>query len=169
MQSFSVPQYTKNKRTVLFEKLSTTLVFGIYSVMVLFALVCVGLYGKNIPLAEDWLVVAPFTGNEPDILNWLWKQNNEHRVPFPKAVMLGLLKLTNGNFKAGMYFSVLLLSGLVMAVLIFLRRLRGGQTKLTDAFFPLLLLHIGHWENMVWSWQVSFVLPSILTLLKTPY
>jgi hypothetical protein len=87
--------------------------------------------------------------------------------------MLGLLKLTNGDFRAGMYFNVLLLSGVPLAIILFLRKQRG-YTYLSDAFFPLLLLHLGNWENMVWSWQISFVLPTammfifLLIVLKNP-
>ncbi|MDO1446681.1 hypothetical protein Q0590_10490 [Rhodocytophaga aerolata] len=92
----------------------------------------------------------------------------------PKLVMLGLLKLTNGNFKAGMYVNVLLLSSLSLGVLLFLRNLRGGHTKYVDAFFPILLLHIGNWENMVWSFQLALLLPTLLefvfflVLIKNP-
>jgi hypothetical protein len=78
--------------------------------------------------------------------------------------MLGLMKLTNGDFRAGMYFNVLTLSGISLALLLFLRKQRG-YTHLSDAFFPLLLLHLGNWENMVWSWQLSFVLPTALMLV----
>lgn len=165
MYNFTVPDHISSKRTSLVDKLSTPFVFTVYSLMVLAAFMCVIRYGRNIPLAEDWLLVAPLTGNEPDILNWIWLQNNEHRIPFPKVVMLGLIKLTNGNFKAGMYANVLLLSSLSVGVLLFLRKLRGGRTKYADAFIPILLLHIGNWENLVWSWQLSFVLPTVLTLV----
>jgi hypothetical protein len=133
--------------------------------MVLAAFFCVFSYGRNIPLAEDWLLVAPLTGNEADMHGWLWAQNNEHRIPLPKLLMLGLLKVTGANFKAGMYANVFLLSSLALMVILFLRSMRGGRTKYVDAFVPVLFLHIGNWENMVWSWQLSFVLPSVFTLV----
>ncbi len=60
-----------------------------------------------IPLAEDWLMVAPLTGNEPDLTGWLWRQNAEHRIPLPKIIYLFLLKITHGDFRAGMVFNVL--------------------------------------------------------------
>ena len=41
------------------------------------------------------------------------------------------------------------------------RRLRG-LTAWTDAFFPLLLLNWGHCENLIWCWQVEFVLSTLL-------
>jgi hypothetical protein len=165
MYNFTIPDHQINKRSSLIDKLSTPFVFTVCFLMTVAALCCVIWYGKNIPLAEDWLLVAPMTGHEPDIMSWLWQQNNEHRIPFPKAVMLALLKLTDGNFKAGMYINVLLLSSLSVGVVVFLRKFRSGYTKYTDAFFPVLLLHIGNWENMVWGWQLSFVLPTVLLLI----
>jgi hypothetical protein len=156
---------TPPQSTSLKDRLTTPFVFAIYLIMVLGALFCVIRYGRNVPLAEDWLLVAPLTGNEPDLLNWVWSQNNEHRVPLPKLVMLFLLKITNGNFKAGMYFNVVLLSTISLVVLLYLRKMRGGRTNYMDAFFPILLLHIGNWENMVWSWQLSFVLPTVMSLV----
>jgi hypothetical protein len=164
MYKISGAQYTVGNRAALVNKLSTPFVFTIYIFMVMAAFFCVFRYGRNIPIAEDWLLVAPITGNEPDIFSWLWAQNNEHRIPLPKLVMLGLLKISGGNFKVGMYGNVFLLSTMALAVILFLRKMRGGRTKYVDAFFPVLLLHIGNWENMVWSWQLSFVLPTILTL-----
>ncbi|QHT71228.1 hypothetical protein GXP67_33540 [Rhodocytophaga rosea] len=161
----TIPEQTNKILTSsLVLKVSSIFVFGLHLLLTAVALYCVVKYGRNIPLAEDWLLIAPYTGNESDLLGWLWAQNNEHRVPLPKLVLLGLMKLTNGDFRAGMYFNVLALSGISLAFLLFLRKQRG-YTHLSDAFFPLLLLHLGNWENMVWSWQLSFVLPTILMLI----
>ena len=138
-------------------------VWSVWLVMLLVALACIVKYGRNIPLAEDWNLVAPLTGNEPDLLGWLWAQNNEHRVPFPRLVLLGLLKMT-GDFRVGMFFNALALGMLAAVAILVARHLRGG-TDYADAFFPILLLHIGNWENLVWSWQLSFVLPIVLVCL----
>ncbi len=35
----------------------------------------------------------------------------------------------------------------------------------TDAVFPMLLLHPGNWENLVWSWQLQFTVSVALSLL----
>jgi hypothetical protein len=140
------------------------LVWGIWVSMFIFSIYCITKYGKNIPLAEDWLLVAPLTGNEPDMVDWLWAQNNEHRVPIPKLIFLVLLKLTNGDFRAGMYFNAIILGGISIAVIQVAHHIRGGKTKLVDAFVPVTLMHIGQWENLVWSWQISFVFPVALII-----
>jgi hypothetical protein len=43
--------------------------------------------------------------------------------------------------------------------------LRHGETRPSDAFFPLLLLHLGNWDNLVWGWQIQFVLPTVLACI----
>lgn len=129
--------------------------------MVAIALACIVRYGRNIPLAEDWLMVPPMTGHESNLASWLWAQNNEHRVPLPKLILLGVLGATH-DFRAGMVLNVLSLAALAAAMMLTARYLRGEVTRATDAFFPLALLHLGDWENLVWAWQFQFVSSAVL-------
>ena len=111
--------FTKGSVTskFIFSKGPIIFVWTIWSIMFLVALACIFVYGRNIPLAEDWHLVAPLTGNEPDIVKWLFAQNNEHRIPLPKLVLLGLLKITHGDFRSGMVLTVICMA-LVAALLI---------------------------------------------------
>jgi hypothetical protein len=124
-------------------------------------LVAIGRDGRNIPFEEDWLMVAAMTGHQPDLPSWLWSQNSEHRLPLPRLVNLAILRVT-GDFRATMVLDALLLGALVAGMILIARRLRGGRTSPADAFFPLLLLHLGNWDNLVWAWQIQFVLPTVL-------
>src|SRR5512134_1880530 len=117
--------------------------------------------GRNIPFEEDWLMVAAMTGHEPDLPRWLWSQNSEHRLPLPRLVNLALLRAT-GDFRSTMVFDTLALAAVAAGMILVARRFRGGRTSLADAFFPLLLLHLGNWDNLVWAWQIQFVLPTVL-------
>jgi hypothetical protein len=63
-----------------------------------------------------------------------------------------------------MYFNAIVLGGISLAMIQVARQIRGGKNKIVDAFFPITLLHIGQWENLVWSWQLSFVFPIALIL-----
>jgi hypothetical protein len=118
--------------------------------------------GRNIPFEEDWMMVAPMTGHEPHLASWLWSQNSEHRLPLPRLVNLALLRAT-GDFRATMLFDALILAAVTAGMILHARRLRGGRTRLEDVFFPLLLLHLGNWDNLVWAWQIQYVLPTVLT------
>src|SRR5262249_37209749 len=120
-------------------------VLALWAVMVSIVVCCITVYGRNVPLAEDWEMVPAQTGHESNLLEWLWAQNNEHRLPLQKAVYLVLLKASGGDFRIGMVANTLMLAGLSLAMILTARRLRGGRTRVADAFFPLALLHLGHW------------------------
>ncbi|HMA02189.1 MAG: hypothetical protein ACM34L_13295 [Gemmatimonas sp.] len=140
---------------------ATVVVWGTWAIMVLIALACIARYGRNIPLAEDWLMVPPMTGHEPHLASWLWAQNNEHRSPLSRLVLLGVLALTH-DFRAGMVLNVASLSALAAGMILTARYLRDGETRASDAFFPIALLHLGDWENLVWAWQFQFVSSAVL-------
>jgi hypothetical protein len=65
--------------------------------------------GRNIPINEDWTLVAPVTGHEPNFFQWLWSQNDEHRVPLPRFIFYLLLKITK-DFRSGMALNILTLT-----------------------------------------------------------
>ena len=131
--------------------------------MLLACLVCLFRFSRNVPLTEDWELVPPLTGNQPHLVSWLWAQNNEHRIPFPRLILLALLRLAHGDFRVGMGLNIVLLAVLAAALMLLARKIRGGQTRYADAFFPVGLLHLGNWENLFWSWQVTQVVPMALT------
>ena len=149
---------TPSRRAAIFP---TVVVWLVWAATVASVLVSIARDGRNIPFEEDWLMVAPMTGHQSDLPGWLWSQNSEHRLPLPRLVNLALLRAT-GDFRATMVFDVLALGAVAAAMILVARRLRGGRTSLADGFFPLLLLQLGNWDNLVWGWQIQFVLPTVL-------
>ncbi|MCB0208441.1 MAG: hypothetical protein KDJ52_03910 [Anaerolineae bacterium] len=144
---------------------ASAFVWGIWLVMLLTALIFLVTDTYNIPFSEDWWLVPPLTGNEPNLLQWLWAQNNEHRIPFPRIILLLLLKVTHGDFRTGMLLNIVILSSLAFISILVIRYIRGGRTHYTDAFFAIALLHLGNWENMYWSWQITQIIPTVLTCI----
>lgn len=140
---------------------AAVLVWLVWAAALASILVSIARDGRNIPFEEDWLMVAPMTGHEPDVSRWLWSQNSEHRLPLPRLVNLALLRAT-GDFRSTMVFDTLALGAVAAAMILVARALRHGRTSPSDAFFPLLLLHLGNWDNLVWGWQIQFVLPTVL-------
>jgi hypothetical protein len=57
--------------------------------------------------------------------------------------------------------NVLVLAVIAAMCMLAARRLRG-RTSWTDAFFPFLWLHLGHWENMLWGSQLFVILGALL-------
>jgi hypothetical protein len=139
------------------------MVWAVWAAALVLVLAAIIRYGRNVPFEEDWLMVPAMTGHEADLPGWLWSQNSEHRLPLPRLVNLALLRST-GDFRATMLFNALALAAVAAALIGAARRIRGGRLTPADAFFPLLLLHLGNWDNLVWAWQIQFVLPTALVL-----
>ena len=118
---------------------------------------------RMFPFNEDWWLVPVLTGHESNLAEWLWVQNSEHRIPFPRLILLGLLKAGHGDVRVGMLFNIAILGALALAMILTARHVRGGRTSFADAFFPVILLHIGNAENLFWSWQLTQVVPTVLT------
>jgi hypothetical protein len=125
--------------------LFSVLVWGTWAVMLIASLALVARHGSNHPWADDWFITPHLLGIEPLTWSWLWGQWNVHRIPLPKLVHVVLFRLT-GDFRASMYFNVIVLGGLAWAMIWAARRLRGW-TSITDAFFPLVLLSLAHSQN----------------------
>ncbi|MDB5308852.1 MAG: hypothetical protein JWO38_3054 [Gemmataceae bacterium] len=115
--------------------------------------------GTNSPSADEWEFVPAVTGHDP-LGPWLWAQHNEHRLPLPRLVYFALFRLTH-DFRAGMVLQVAMLSGLGLWLMNLAARFRG-RPHWADVFFPISLLHVGHWENYLIGYQICFALLIVL-------
>lgn len=120
-------------------------------------------YGRNVPFNDEYAVVPVLTHHQPVTLSWLWSYNNEHRIPLPRLVLIGLAAVFGVDFRNGMYLTVALMSCLAGLTILAARRVRGSTTY-ADAFFPLLFLNLGHFENFLWGFQVAFAVSTFLTV-----
>jgi hypothetical protein len=127
----------------------------VWAIFTLAAVGFVTIVGTNAPYADEWEFVPVLVGEEP-ALPWLWQQHNEHRIPLPRLIYLVLFKLTH-DFRSGMLAQVVVLSALALYLMRQAGRLRG-RPHWADAFFPVSLLHVGHWENFVMGYQICFAL-----------
>ncbi|HSQ56300.1 MAG TPA: hypothetical protein VLM40_11220, partial [Gemmata sp.] len=131
----------------------------VWAAMSVCAAAFVFFFGSNAPWGDEWNFVPAVVNAEPT-LPWLWEQHNEHRLPLTRAVYYLLFQLTH-DFRAGMYAQVVLLSALSLALMKFAERLRG-RPAWYDAFFPVSLLNLGHWENFIMGYQLFFVIFTVL-------
>ena len=114
-------------------------------------------FGHNQPWADEWEFVPTLTGHEPDEA-FYFARHNEHRLPLPRTIYLGLWKSTH-DFRAGMVLQVALLAAMALRGMQLAARFRG-RADWADAFFPLSLLHVGHCENLLMGYQLCFVVSS---------
>ena len=147
---------------VPFRLRSLLFVWASWLLLLVVALTFVQRYGVRAPVGEDWLLWIPvLSGMRPANLELLWAQVNEHRVPLIKAVLLPLAWLTNGTFHVENYLNVIVLAGAAVVLMITACRLRG-RYRFSDAFFPLALLQLGHFEVFLGRMMLNHVLSTAL-------
>lgn len=103
---------------VLTRPRETQLVWAVCIVMTAATLLFVAHFSSNVPSWDDWDMVPTLTGEQPVTLGWLWSQHNEHRVPLPRLILLGLKGIVGINFRAAMFFDVLALTLLAATMII---------------------------------------------------
>ena len=128
-------------------------------------------YSTNIPFMDQWSFVPVLEKMVQNTLTFhdLWVQHNEHRIFFPKIIMLVLAKLTNWNI----YFE--LTANIVLGVFIYLIVVRSIlKTKeiinhwilcILSSFFIFSLVQ---WENWTWGWQIQIFL-NVLSVFVSLY
>ena len=61
--------------------------------------------------------------------HWVFAHHSEHRYPLARGIFLGLLWLTNSDFRAGMVVSTGLLVASAMLLIVAARRLRSSSIR----------------------------------------
>ncbi len=135
-------------------------VWATWALLTALTLAFVARFGPDLPRWDDFDVVDVVAGEHRATVEWLWSLHNEHRVPLPRLVLLGLYRLSGNDFRAGMFFNVAALAALAAGSVAVAARLRGGS-RTHDAVFPLVMLGAAHHVNLLWSWQVQFVLSTV--------
>ncbi len=147
-------------------RLQVAFVLGTWAFLVLAALLYIARYAHNVPYYDDWVMVDVLSGAQAVDAAWFWHPHNDHRIAIPKLVLLALYHLSDWDFRAGMYANAMLLAGLA-GVGIYVAANRRGRWSYADAFLPLILLNWGHYEILLWSFDIQHVMAvvSVLGLL----
>jgi hypothetical protein len=135
----------------------TAFVWLVWALATAWVAVFVVRHGHNLPTCDEWAFVRISYAPWSERLDWLGARHMEHRFPLARAVFLGLLDATGHDYRAAMWLTTSLLSTAAAALVLAARRLRGGAS-FADAAFPLLLLHPGHAENLLMSYQIAFTI-----------
>jgi hypothetical protein len=140
---------------------TTIFVWALWGALFFSAVGFVWTYGCNIPFCDEWIYVPNLVGEKPINFEYFWGQHNEHRIPVPKLITLVLIKLTDFDLRAGMYLNAIGLGILALVLLCTIKKIRG-HFQFSDTIFPIALVHFGHCENIIWSFQIQFVLSTVL-------
>jgi hypothetical protein len=127
-------------------------------------------YGVDIQFADEW-TYAPLllaAHNHTLSLADLFAQHNEHRLVFPKLLMIGLARMTAGNVRAEMFFSIALTIGSAFNVGWMLRRSFAREpAKLVFLIVLANLLLFSPVQAENWVWGLQFCLFLVMFLLTT--
>jgi hypothetical protein len=97
-------------------------------------------------------------------MDW-FAQHNEHRLFFPRLVFVLLTYLTGFDSKAAMYVVLgLFLANLAILYLVFRKQIGDPARLLWFAPLGFLAFHLRQFDNLLWGFQLSFVLPMTLAL-----
>lgn len=122
----------------------------------------VGRYGVDVPVMDDWDLVPTLARWAQGTLTFehLFSLHNEHRIFFPRLVMLGVAQLTHYNVHALMLVTWLFLLG--TAVLLLAEHLAtfGATARALLWWAPAawLLFSLRQHQNLLWGWQVQFTM-----------
>lgn len=116
-------------------------------------------FALNFPYWDAWRIASLLELSDAGQLQWadIWAQHNEHRIVFPKLLMLTLARLSGWNVAweigASVVFATVILG--CIGVLLW-RALRGGDVALRTAGLAMCAALIFSWsqnENWVWGFQ----------------
>lgn len=142
---------------------------GIFAALLVTIIAYLLRYSTRIPLLDEWNAIVPaLTGEQRVTLAWLWEPHNDYRILLPRLLILGLLKLTGSDFRAGGWLNLALLTMITVGVMWAAAKVRG-RVSFTDALFPILLLHLRNYENIFWFFQCQVVLPVLLAMAVICY
>ncbi len=121
-------------------------------------------YCSDVPYGEEWLCVPQMTGARPLTFSFLWEQVTDHHMPLNKLAFVLLGRWSNGELRVEKTLNVFLMAAIAAFLIVAARRMRG-HTHWADAFFPLALLHWGHWEVFLMAFLFQFIVSTGLAVV----
>ncbi len=119
-------------------------------------------FASRVPFHDEYANFHLLFG-KPSLADF-WHQHNEHRIPLPRLVYVAAVRLTWYDFRAPLVVDLALLGAATAYLLASVRRERGRFVA-TDAFIPLVALGLGNADNLLWGFQVQFILSTSLVLV----
>jgi hypothetical protein len=117
-------------------------------------------FGLTIPYYDQWAVVPLLEKmhNHTLTLADLWRQHNEHRLIFPKILMLFLARLSNWNIFLELCANMVIATFTFLLLLSILRSTSEITSFWLKMFISLMIFSMVQWENWSWGWQMQILL-----------
>ncbi|HKE01250.1 MAG TPA: hypothetical protein VKE69_09590 [Planctomycetota bacterium] len=112
---------------------------------------------RDVPHWDLWNWIPWLTGRQPVDAAWIWSQHSEHRMPAARLVHLAIARLAHGDLRIATWIMLASIAGSVAALVLALRRARG-RTDYLDAVVPVALMHPGHAEGFLWTFDLTMAM-----------
>jgi hypothetical protein len=121
-------------------------------------------YAVAVPYLDQWELVPLLekTYHGDLTLRDLWLQHNEHRLVFPRIIMLLLARLTRWNIRYELALNLALALGIFA---VFARQMKMTTSKPGVAGLPgaipavsLVVFSVSQYQNWLWGWQLQMFL-----------
>lgn len=151
-----------------------TVAFFLAAMLLVRTALLVARYHVNVPYLDQWwLLPVILRDRESGGLPWgyLWHQNAEHRLFFPKLFMLWLARYSGWDLRWELVanFVIAGLTAILMSYEFWSRQRLLGQ-KLWPWFLPLAcasIFTLAAYENWIWSWQLPYFLVVLCSVIST--
>src|SRR3989344_6508408 len=145
------------------------LIISISSIPFVYLIYLVVNFSVDLPYRDSWDLIPYIekvhSGNLA--LVDLWTQHNEHRIFFPRIIMLLYAELTHWNLQYATLINILL-GGLFFLSFTYLVRKRTQENKTVSLWifpiFSLIIFSLNQWENWFHEWQMQIFLSVLLFL-----
>ena len=127
------------------------------------ALYVIRRFGVNVPFEDEWEFTSLLHAFHTHHLTFgmLWEPHNEHRIFFPRLLMLILASISHWNLRLETVVSFLLVGVSVVVLALIVRsslaRERGLALIGVIAVSWILFSPV-QWENWLWGWQIQWFL-----------
>jgi hypothetical protein len=118
----------------------------------------------DVPFGDQWDFIPLLEKSYQGEVSFadLTAQHNEHRLLFPRIIMLSLAHLTSWRISAELY-TIVLIAIAMFVVFSFQLRSTIKQYKTSNLVWALpvislIVFSFNQWENWVWGWQVQILL-----------
>lgn len=119
-------------------------------------------YSVNVPFWDSWELVPIFEKIQNGSVGFVdfFAQHNEHRLLFPRLIMVALAELSHWNVFYEIVTNFILASISFIFLCLILRRTFSNKKHLTIALIMVsaVLFSPIQFENWIWGWQIQWFL-----------
>ncbi len=128
-------------------------------------------FNINFPFYDQWDFIPTLVSLKTGTLTFaqLWAQHNEHRIFFPRTIMVILAAMSGWDIRWQIGMNFLLGVGIFLALsyLFYNRVIKQGGIDI-PLLFPILsffIFSLNQWENWFWGWQIQILLNVLAVII----